>query len=111
MTTDLVSAQSPVLNLRDRLEYPEAGVLSKVLFQDSACQYTLFCLAQGTEISEHTATRNATVQVLEGTGTLTLKGEAVPLTPGAFVFMEANAPHALQASSNLAFLLTLSAAV
>ncbi|WP_017661216.1 cupin domain-containing protein [Baaleninema simplex] len=109
MTTHLVSAHSPVLNLRDRLEYPEAGVLSKVVFQDSACQYTLFCLAEGTEISEHTATRNATVHVLEGTGTLILNGDVISLDPGTFVFMAANAPHALQASSNLSFLLTLSA--
>ncbi|WP_313898039.1 cupin domain-containing protein [Nodosilinea sp. LEGE 07298] len=48
------------------------------------------------------------VQVLEGQGTLTLNGEDVELVPGRFVFMPANAPHALKATENLAFLLTLS---
>ncbi|MBE9109234.1 cupin domain-containing protein [Nodosilinea sp. LEGE 07298] len=68
----------------------------------------IFCLARGTDIAEHTSTRNAVVQVLEGQGTLTLNGEDVELVPGRFVFMPANAPHALKATENLAFLLTLS---
>lgn len=106
--TTLLSPETLVVQLRDRLEYPEAGVLSKVLLKDEACQYTLFCLAAATEISEHTATRNATVQVLEGEGTLTLNGEEIALRPGILVFMPAHAPHALQATTNLAFLLTLS---
>lgn len=90
------------------IEYPSAGVLSKVILQDKCCQYTLFCLAAETEISEHTSTRNASIQVLEGQGTLTLEGEDIVLEPGIFVFMPANAPHALKADKNLAFLLTLS---
>ncbi|MGM3306129.1 cupin domain-containing protein [Anabaena sp. WFMT] len=97
-----------VTQLQEQIEYPSSGVLSKVLVKDTACQYTLFCLAANTEISEHTSTRNATVNVLEGGGLLTLSGEEIKLEPGVFVFMPANAPHALQAESNLSFLLTLS---
>ncbi|PSB02224.1 cupin domain-containing protein [Merismopedia glauca] len=109
MTVTLLSAQTPVIQLGDRLEYPTAGVLSKILLKDSACQYTLLCLASGTEIREHTATRNATVHVIEGTGTLILNGNHISLESGVFLFIPANAPHAVQAVSNLAFLLTLSA--
>ena len=108
-TATVLSSQTPVLPILEHLEYPEAGVLSKMLFKDAACQYTLFCLASGTEISEHTATGNAIVQVLAGSGTLTLNGKDNPLAPGVLVFMSAHAPHALHAASNLAFLLTLSA--
>jgi len=46
--------------------------------------------------------------VLEGKGILTLEGQDILLEPGVFVFMPANAPHALKAEENLAFLLTLS---
>ena len=108
MTTTLLSPQVPVIQLQEHLEYPEAGVLNKLLFKDNTCQYSLFCLAANTEISEHTATRNATIHAIEGTGILTLNGETIPLEPGVFVFMPANAPHALEAKSNLAFILTLS---
>ncbi|WP_414544570.1 cupin domain-containing protein [Nostoc sp. CCY0012] len=108
MTNQTISKQSLVTQLREQIEYPRAGVFSKVLIQDQACQYTLFCLAATTEISEHTSTRNATVNVLEGKGVLNLSGEDITLEPGVFIFMPANAPHALKAEENLAFLLTLS---
>lgn len=94
--------------IKERIEYPADGVLSKILLKDNNCQYTLFCLAKNTEISEHTSTRNAVINVIEGQGTLTLEGEDIQLEPGIFVFMKANAPHALKAEQNLAFLLTLS---
>jgi quercetin dioxygenase-like cupin family protein len=110
MTTTVQTSQSLVIQLKDKIEYAETGVLSKVLLKVPYCQYTLFCLAAGTDIAEHTSTRNAVVQVIEGQGTLTLEGQDINLEPGVFVFMPANAPHALKAEANLAFLLTLSAA-
>lgn len=97
-----------VLNLEDKIEYPKAGILSQVLTQDAHSQYTLFCLSAGTSIAEHTSTRNATIHVLEGQGELTLEGHNISLEPNVFVLMPANAPHALQAKENLAFLLVLS---
>jgi quercetin dioxygenase-like cupin family protein len=105
----LITPPTTILQLHDHLAFPDSGVLSKVLWKDATCQYTLFCLAAGTEISEHTSTRNATVNVISGSGTLTLAGQSIALEPGVFVLMAANAPHALEATTNLAFLLTLSA--
>ena len=87
MTTTLLTLTSSHLQLQDAIEYPKAGILSKVLLKDSSCQYTLFCLAAETEISEHTATRNATMNVLEGKGVLTLEGEEIELESGQFVVM------------------------
>jgi quercetin dioxygenase-like cupin family protein len=100
--------QSSAIQFGDQIEYPEAGILSKVLLKDNCCQYTLFCLAAGTEISEHTTTRNATVHVLAGQGELTFEGQVIILEPGTFVVIPAHAPHALNAAKNLAFLLILS---
>lgn len=108
MTKTLLSPESTTIRLTEQLGYPTFGVLSKVLAKDHCCQYTLFCLAAETEISEHTATRNATVNVIAGQGTLTLAGKQIRLEPGVFIWMPAHAPHALQAETNLAFLLTLS---
>ncbi len=108
MTTTLLPHPSLVMQLQEKIEYPNQGALSKVLMKDNCCQYTLFCLAAGTDISEHASPRNATINVIEGRGLLTLEGKEIPLAPGIFVFMPANAPHALKAEENLAFLLTLS---
>jgi len=110
MTTTLLPLQSAAIQLRDTIEYPAAGVLSKILVKDNNCQYSLFCLAAGTEISEHSSARNATVNVIEGKGILTLEGNDIVLEPGVFAFMPARALHALKAEENLAFILTLSEA-
>ncbi|WP_017294860.1 cupin domain-containing protein [Geminocystis herdmanii] len=105
----ILELKSSFVNLQDHIEYPIEGILSKVLLKDKNCQYTLFCLAKNTEISEHTSSRNATINVMEGDGILTLEGEKITLTKGVFVIMPSHALHALQATDNLCFLLTLSA--
>ncbi|NQE34814.1 cupin domain-containing protein [Microcoleus asticus] len=107
MTVTLLQLQSSAIQLRDTIEYP-AGVLSKILVKDNNCQYSLFCMTVGTEISEHTSARNATVNVIEGKGILTWEGKDIVLEPGVFAFMPGQALHALKAEEKLAFILTLS---
>ncbi|WP_017324145.1 cupin domain-containing protein [Synechococcus sp. PCC 7336] len=108
MAKALLQMQASALQIRARLEYPETGILSKVLLGDENCQYMLFCLATGSKIAEHRAPRNATIHVLEGSGKLTLNGQVISLEPGIFAVMPARTPHALTAIENLAFLLILS---
>ncbi len=106
----LVSPESPFLQLKDHIAYLAGGILSKIIWKTEICQYTLFCMAGSTSISEHTSTRDATLHVIEGTGVLTLAGEKIPLSPGVFVLIPANVPHELKATADLAFVLTLSKA-
>ena len=108
MTATILPLQSSAIQLRDTIEYPAAGVLTKILVKDNNCQHTLVCLATGSDIAKHNSARNATVNVLEGKGILTLEGKDIVLEPGVFVFMPARAPHALKAEENLAFILTFS---
>ena len=108
MTSKNTTNPSFVTQLREQIEYRDTGTFNKVLLKDQACQYTLLCLAPNTEISEHKSTRNATVNVIEGRGLLTLSGQDIALETGVFVFIPANAPHSLRSEDKLAFLLTLS---
>ncbi|MBW4534351.1 MAG: cupin domain-containing protein [Pleurocapsa minor HA4230-MV1] len=94
--------------LQDLIEYPTNGIDSKVLFKDNNSQYSLFCLAAGTDLDEHSSTRNAVITVIEGTGNLNLEGKDIALAPGVFIFIPANAPHTVQAKENLAFTLAFS---
>lgn len=104
--TNSDTAYSDTLN--NLIEYPENGILSKVFVKDDHSQQNLFCLASGTILEEHTSAKNATVMVLEGEGTLTLNGKKIDLDRGVLVYMPAHAPHALEATTNLAFWLILS---
>ena len=106
--TVTTSNNSFTATLQNLIEYPTSGIVSKVLLKDKNSQYSLFCLAAGTEITEHTSTRNAFITVVQGTGNLNLEGKDIALSPGVFVFMPANAPHAVQAQQNMAFVLALS---
>jgi nitric oxide dioxygenase len=107
-TTIASSNHSFTATLQDLIEYPTSGVFSKVLLKDNNSQYNLLCLAAGMKIDEHTSTRNAVITVVEGAGNLNLEGKDIALAPGVFVFLPANAPHAVQAQENLAFVLALS---
>ena len=75
MANTTQTPQSLIAQLQNKIEYAETGMLSKVLLKAPHCQYTLFCLAAETDIAEHTSTRNAVLQVLEGKGLLTLEGQ------------------------------------
>jgi len=108
MTATIVSLTNTVIHWADVVEYSQTGVKRKILLADKNCQYALVSMAAGMDIAEHAAGRNATVTVIEGQGILTLEGKEIVLELGVFAFVPANARHALKASTNLSFLLTLS---
>lgn len=89
------------------MEFPKAGIFSKVLVKSATSNYTLMCLAKGSDISEHTSSREAAVTVLKGEGIFRLQGKRIKMRPGTFIFMPKNAPHSLSATKDLAILLSL----
>ncbi|MGC8849562.1 MAG: cupin domain-containing protein [Candidatus Bathyarchaeia archaeon] len=95
------------MSVKELIEYPREGILSKELVKTGESNITLFCMSGGTEISEHTSTREGFLIVLEGKGTFNLEGEAVSMKPGTFIFIERNAVHSLKADENTAFILLL----
>lgn len=95
-------------NLEKIMQFPQGGIFSKVLAKSDTYNYTLMCLASGTDIDTHTSTKNGCVQVLKGKGIFTLFDKEIVMEPGIFIFMPANAPHSLKADEDLAILLALS---
>ncbi|WP_008309629.1 cupin domain-containing protein [Leptolyngbya sp. PCC 6406] len=108
MSTAILSLKVTQINWPDVIEYPQSGVKSKLLLEDKNCRYVLMSLGTSASIAEHTNPRNATVNVLEGQGILTLEDKEIVLELGIFVFIPANARHSLKAMTDLTFLLTLS---
>jgi quercetin dioxygenase-like cupin family protein len=109
MTATVMPWQASAIHLTELMTYPQTGTQSKVLLEDASCRYVLMLMAAGTNLAEHTTSRNATLQVIEGQGLLTLEGQEIKLEPGLLAFMPNKARHALKAEENLAFLLTFSA--
>ena len=94
-------------NLSELMQFPTEGIFSTVLAKDEGYNYTLMCLAAGTNIDEHTSTKTGVVQVLKGKGVFRLFDKGIEMKEGTFIFMPANAPHSLHADEDLAILLCL----
>jgi quercetin dioxygenase-like cupin family protein len=97
-----------MINIRGMIGYSEGGILSKIVHRAASADITLFCMAGGTEISDHTSTREGFVYVVEGKGVFRLEGRNIPILPGAFIAMPKNAVHSLSAEENTSFILALS---
>jgi len=94
-------------NIKELVEYPREGILSKSVINREKMDVTLFCMAKGAEMSEHTSTKQGLVYVIEGKGVFNLEGEEIAMEPGTLIQMDQNAVHSLKTDENTAFLLTL----
>ena len=93
--------------IRKMIEYSEQGILSKDILKNNKLNVSLFCMAKGTEISEHTSTKQGFVYVVEGKGIFNLEGEDIEMKPSVLIFMEENAVNSLKADASTSFLLFL----
>lgn len=94
-------------NLVKSIEIPKDGTLSRTLHRDDAVKVVLFGFAGGQELSQHTASVPAIIEILQGDVRLTLDGDEKELSSGSWVFMNANVPHAVYAKTDVVMLLTM----
>lgn len=86
---------------------PPDAIVSRQVVSNEAVKVTVFGFAAGQELSEHTASKPALLQVLAGEGTFGLGDEVVEVGPGAFVYLPPHLPHAVTARTPLVLLLTM----
>jgi len=94
-------------NIKDKIEYPKEGILSKDILNEDGLNVSLFIMAKDSEISDHTSTKKGTVYVLEGRGLFNLEGEKIEMIPGVLIYMKKKAVHSLKAEENTSFILSL----
>jgi len=81
------------------------GIVEYTRGQQMLYQQNLMSLGADTHLPEICDTKDVTIAILEGDGSLTLNEEIIPLEPGRFIFIPAQMPHTLQAYVRLVFLL------
>ncbi len=96
-----------VADLEAMVEVAEQGIVSKAIVENEHHKLIHFTLAAGQELSEHTASVPAVIQILQGRGTVTLGGQAHEGRPGMLFYMPAELKHAVVADEDLVFLLTM----
>jgi len=102
-----VPSYSVIDNLTSAIEIPKDGTLSRTIHRDNQVKVVLFGFAGGQELSQHTASVPAMIEIVQGEVRLTLDGDEKELSAGSWVFMEANVPHAVYAETDAVMLLTM----
>jgi quercetin dioxygenase-like cupin family protein len=95
------------LSLAEETRFADHGIVSRTLMRTSNCRIVLFGFAEGQELTEHTSTQHALVQVLSGECEFILAGQKQLLKAGDLLAMPPNLPHSVHASSRFSMLLTL----
>jgi quercetin dioxygenase-like cupin family protein len=101
------SGREKVLSLPAEAQYAPNGIVSRTLLRMANSRTVLFGFAEGQELTEHTSTQHALVQILSGACEFSLAGMARNLKTGDLLYMPPNLPHAAKATQQFSMLLTL----
>ena len=100
--------QEKILSLAKETQFAPNGIVSRTLLRTPTTRVVLFGFAAGQELTEHTSTQHAMIQVLSGQCEFSLAGKPHPLKTGDLLYMPPNLPHAVRATEQFSMLLTLS---
>jgi quercetin dioxygenase-like cupin family protein len=102
-----VSGSAKMLSLADETRFAPNGIVSRTLLRTANCRVVLFGFAQGQELTEHTSTHDALVEVLSGECEFSMNGKSQTLKAGDLLYLPPNLPHAVLATTQFSMLLTL----
>lgn len=89
------------------VEYADDSVVSKTVLDKKAGTLTLFAFDKGQRLSEHRAPFDAVVQVIDGTGRITIDGVDNDVAAGQIIIMPADVPHSVTADERFKMLLIM----
>jgi quercetin dioxygenase-like cupin family protein len=104
----IVAGQEKVISLPAETQFAANGIVSRTLLRTENSRVVLFGFSAGQELTEHTSTQHAVVQVLSGECEFSLCDQVHHLQPGALLYMPPNLRHAVKATTEFSMLLTLS---
>src|ERR1017187_7177088 len=102
------SGVAKILSLAEETKYAANGIVSRTLLRTANSRTVLFGFAEGQELTEHTSTQHALIQILSGSCEFSLAGVPRNLKTGDLLYMPPNLPHAVKATEQFSMLLTLS---
>lgn len=94
-------------DLSSLVEYAEDSVVSKTVLDKKAGTLTLFAFDKGQRLSEHRAPFDAVVEVIDGTGQITIDGVDNDVSAGEIIIMPADVPHSVTAVERFKMLLIM----
>lgn len=101
------STEGKILSLEEETKFAPNGIVSRTLLRTPTTRVVLFGFAEGQELSEHTSTSEALIQILSGSCEFSLDGQPHRLKAGSLLHMPPHQPHAVRATEKFSMLLTL----
>lgn len=86
---------------------PTDSIVSRTFVRSSGVKGIVFGFAVGQELSEHTSSQTAIIQIVSGEADVTLGGDAHTMGAGSWVLMPPNLKHSIVAKTPLVMLLTM----
>lgn len=96
-----------IISLAQETQFAPNGIVSRTLLRVPNGRVVLFGFAEGQELTEHTSTQHALIQILSGECEFSLAGKPHALKAGDLLYMPPNLPHAVKATQQFSMLLTL----
>lgn len=106
----LVPNESGAIALMEAAPAVGHGIVSRTVLATPELRVVVFTFAAGQELTEHTSTARALVQVLRGECDFVVAGQTRRLKPGDLLHMPPRVAHAVKAVTELTMLLTLAPA-
>jgi len=101
------SGAAKILSLAEETKFADNGIVSRTLLRTANARTVLFGFAEGQELTEHTSTQHALIQILSGECEFSLDGQPHNLKAGDYLYMPPNLAHAVRATTQFSMLLTL----
>ncbi len=103
----MTPAYTHIADLVAEAEPPDRGILSRTIYQDDQIKAVVFGFDAGQELTEHTASKPAILQIVRGEAALTLGSDTIEAQAGTWVHMQAGLRHAVKAKTPVIMLLLL----
>ncbi|MGD0581527.1 MAG: cupin domain-containing protein [Bacteroidales bacterium] len=100
-------AKSEVFSFNGSVDYSAGAIVSKTVLKKQTGNISLFAFDKGEALSEHTASFDALIQVVDGSGEVTVGGTPFLLSTGESIILPANVPHAVIAVEKFKMVLTM----
>ena len=89
------------------VDYQSGTVVSRTIIERNAGSVTLFAFDKGQGLSEHTASFDALVYIIDGEADITISGRSIQMKAREAVIMPAHKPHALKAVERFKMILVM----
>lgn len=83
------------------------SIISRTFYKGESLKAIAFGFDAGQALTEHTSSRTAVIQIIEGEAVVTLGDDRYELKAGAWVYMPPNLKHSVHAVTQVVMLLTM----